>query len=151
MLFDSNAKKWIQQYPYDRYEEEKNVVIREFLIKDNISFYRYHSNAKWEDSLLSMHVNQIDLIHCSKTYEMLYSKGFNNRVLNCKELGFGNTWFYLGYPDVAKWAANNYDTLKAELNSMGVKYSPLFPDNLKVLRYMIDVYKTKFIVLECGK
>ena len=135
--------------PGNIFEEEKGYIIKNFFIKDNISFEKYRQNSKWEENILSLYQNSKDLLLCTPTYRKYFSDSLE-RKLNNEDLGHSNNWFYLAYPDVAKWAEENYEEIKHSLQMQGVRLTPYFPVNAQNLGYIATMYQKRIYKrLEC--
>lgn len=148
LLFDKNTKKWLSTVD-NKYEEEWGTIVKNFFVQDNISFEKYQLNAKLDGiNRLSVYDKSKDLAACTPTFRIYYSSDKLERTLNNDDLGINN-WFYIAYPDVAKWAGENYYIIKADLMRQGVLFRPYYPDNLQVLRFIVSIYQ-KNRKLECS-
>jgi hypothetical protein len=146
-LLSSNKRKWLSALS-NKYEEEWGMIIKNFMIVDNINYEKFYINSKWENNTLSLYQDENDLANCSASYRKYFSDGHSNRKLNNSEIGYNNNWFYLAYPDVALWFGDNYENIKHSLINQGAEFSIYDFKNLQVLRYVVTMYKAKFGKLE---
>ena len=149
VLLSANKRKWFADLPALQFEEEKVLVIKYFMIPDNISYEKFSANSKWEFTKLSMYQDNNDLNNCTPSYRRYYSDSSYRSCLINDELGYGNDWFFIAYPDVAHWFEGKYDEIKESLTLQGAEFGFECYKNLKILRCVIIIYKEKFGRLEC--
>lgn len=146
-LLSSNKRKWLSEFSNTN-QIKYGLVIKNFFIRDNINYDMFKANDRWASNKLSVYPKMDDLKKCSPTYRKCYAENSSTGTIEA-ELGY-NDWFYLAYPDVAKWFENNFEPIKAFIESKGTFFHRQSDNDLQILRYVVTMYRQKFGKLECS-
>lgn len=156
--FNANKRKWINVQSKPNLDPEFKMIIKEFLIPDDILIELFFENQRanettkgwqgglemWESSN-SISINPEPPIKCTKTFR----EHFSNDTLN--RGGQMPDWFYIAYPDVAHWFHKNITKFETEMES---REDELFgEDGIRPIffRELIDRFKSANGKLECTK
>lgn len=148
-FFNKNKRKWLSAL--EGQDKRMSYIIVEFLMKDNLSFDLYIENQ-----------NTLELIKSGQTLEFLSkvndvsierqeipkpTKTFAKTFVNISDLPlrvYEDSWFYVGYPDVAQWISENTEKFD---RIIGTPSNDLLSSEgeptLKFYRYIIDKFKSE--------
>lgn len=151
-----NKIKWEAVLGDPETSDSLKGIITEFFMRDDLDFDKCIENQKanstvdsfsglefWE-KLNSISIEQSKKINCTKTFREHFSNNRLNRGLSVPD------WFYIGYPDVAKWMEESGDDFDRELSAREDEFMDGDKISLKLFRFLIDRYKsTTRHKLEC--
>jgi predicted ATP-binding protein involved in virulence len=153
-VFNPNRKKWKMAIARLSSKPYWQNIIKEFLIKDNISYEKYNGNYLTNKIVLEYGMETWRMMNeasmepkpepsCTKSFEKYFMGGQLDRALAIPD------WFYVAYPDVANWLENNIEELEKELSDKVGEISN-DRDKMRFFRFLIQRYKNTVGELECA-
>lgn len=138
---ENNRKKWFFAIDSNDVYNNFQEVIKEFFIKDDISFEKYHQNQSAN--------NIFKCESATPTFKEYYAG------LTMSRGHFMPSWYYFAYPDVDRWYGDNIDTdiFKKHFNNDNFEDKYVEVDktlSLKFFRIVINEFKLRHNKLECS-
>ena len=103
-IFGKPESEWHELLKQNDLTEENRMIIKIFLIADNISFKKFHDNRAAFDTYQTH--GKYFMIGLSATPSLEFAADPMNKGRLIPD------WFSIAYPDVVKWMAYNSETIR---------------------------------------